>query len=593
MTLDAIKQRLIQHGAYDLLDLLPTCDRMRWSVTADLQPALVIGGSDTQDILASTKPTDDGRFEIRYCSRRRKEHDYALRSRLVANVKHEAIDQQAVEQDAVEGLRLDAPFKYDTDTGVSRTGQSTFTTIIQWYFMSALGTGVKCDHEDYCPGFLDALRNIESMTVEKASEEVENPIKSRLGTRFTPASSQPPEETEDGKHDSCTTVHHVMEENALGPPDSVPDLDTIESFDQQDIPQSPLPQRPPVGYQQDMQNNARAWSWPRDGHERTGFFIIEGSDRAVSPSAVPTQTLPVHTITPQNGSPTWNGSPRNSVSGTENDVTGTEHHCQNAAVSAKERSRGLYTTPRGVPTGGSHIPGPGSSYLSLSPSCAAVTGLDPTSSTVRSLIANPRSRHLLVGTPNSTISPTDKFTVINQDQGTGSSVAGSCNATSVRTMYSHAKAWDLQQTSAECELTRLLLDHLWPELGRKVDEPALLHALEHVWISREKDFELTTGPLFEYHREVFRVWISERRSEAVLQSMERYQFGSHTLESHILVARAMDIKVDLQRLRLKWKGLRARSGSQELSPQDLLCSTFAIMIGQEGAEDVFMDGLDR
>ena len=160
-------------------------------------------------------------------------------------------------------------------------------------------------------------------------------------------------------------------------------------------------------------------------------------------------------------------------------------------------------------------------------------------------------------------------------------------------MYSHAKAWDLQQTSAECELTRLLLDYLWPELGRKVDEPALLHALEHVWISREKDFELTMGPLFEYHREVFRVWISERRSEAVLQSMERYQFGSHTLESHILVARAMDIKVDLQLLRLKWKGLRARSGSQELSPQDLLCSTFAIMIGQEGAEDVFVDGLDR
>jgi hypothetical protein len=65
LTFDAIKQHLIQHGAHDLLDLLPTCDRMRWGVTADLQPALVIGGSDTQDILASTKPTDDGRFEIR------------------------------------------------------------------------------------------------------------------------------------------------------------------------------------------------------------------------------------------------------------------------------------------------------------------------------------------------------------------------------------------------------------------------------------------------------------------------------------------------------------------------------------------------
>jgi hypothetical protein len=50
---------------------------------------------------------------------------------------------------------------------------------------------------------------------------------------------------------------------------------------------------------------------------------------------------------------------------------------------------------------------------------------------------------------------------------------------------------------------------------------------------------------------------------------------------------------DLRILRLKWKALRVHDHGQDSTPENLLCSTFAIMTGTQGTEVLFEKGLER
>jgi hypothetical protein len=144
-------------------------------------------------------------------------------------------------------------------------------------------------------------------------------------------------------------------------------------------------------------------------------------------------------------------------------------------------------------------------------------------------------------------------------------------------------------TLLQCELLRLLLGYLFPRNDERADESALLHSLEQVWASHEQDFRLAMERLLECHREVLLIWISERRKTSQLQLMIERQPNVQTLG---MVDRVL-IMNDLRILRLKWKELKVHNGSQDISPEGLLCSTFAIMTKTEGTEVLFKEGLDR
>jgi hypothetical protein len=50
---------------------------------------------------------------------------------------------------------------------------------------------------------------------------------------------------------------------------------------------------------------------------------------------------------------------------------------------------------------------------------------------------------------------------------------------------------------------------------------------------------------------------------------------------------------DLRILRLKWKALRVPDHGQDSTPENLLCSTFAIMTRTQGTEALFKEGLEK
>lgn len=143
-------------------------------------------------------------------------------------------------------------------------------------------------------------------------------------------------------------------------------------------------------------------------------------------------------------------------------------------------------------------------------------------------------------------------------------------------------------TFQQCDLLCLLLGYLFPRNGEQVEESALLHSLEQVWASHEQDFRHVMERLFDCHRKVLLTWISERRKTSQLRSMIDRQPSAQTLE---MVDRVL-IMNDLRVLRLKWKELKVYSNIQDMTPQSLLCRTFAIMTKTEGTEVLFKEGLD-
>jgi hypothetical protein len=97
------------------------------------------------------------------------------------------------------------------------------------------------------------------------------------------------------------------------------------------------------------------------------------------------------------------------------------------------------------------------------------------------------------------------------------------------------------------------------------------------------------GQRINDHHNALRIWIGQQRKTSQLQMIIECQPSAQTLE---MVDRVL-VMNDLRILRLKWKALRVRDHNQDSTPEDLLCSTFAIMTGTQGTDTLFKKGLDR
>ncbi|KAI1525886.1 hypothetical protein A1F97_08506 [Pyrenophora tritici-repentis] len=117
----------------------------------------------------------------------------------------------------------------------------------------------------------------------------------------------------------------------------------------------------------------------------------------------------------------------------------------------------------------------------------------------------------------------------------------------------------------------------------------MLRSLEQVWTSHEHDFRLIMEQRFNDHQRALHIWIGQRRKTSQLQMMIDRQPSAQTLE---MVDRVL-VMNDLRILQLKWKALRVHVHSQDSTPGDLLCSTFAIMTRTQGTEALFKEGLER
>ncbi|KAI1559921.1 hypothetical protein PtrEW7m1_011726 [Pyrenophora tritici-repentis] len=117
----------------------------------------------------------------------------------------------------------------------------------------------------------------------------------------------------------------------------------------------------------------------------------------------------------------------------------------------------------------------------------------------------------------------------------------------------------------------------------------MLRSLEQVWTSHEQDFRLIMEQRFNDHQKALHIWIGQRRKTSQLQMMIDRQPSAQTLE---MVDRVL-VMNDLRILQLKWKALRVHVHSQDSTPGDLLCSTFAIMTRTQGTEALFKEGLER
>jgi hypothetical protein len=141
----------------------------------------------------------------------------------------------------------------------------------------------------------------------------------------------------------------------------------------------------------------------------------------------------------------------------------------------------------------------------------------------------------------------------------------------------------------QCELLSLLLNYLFPRNGEHVEESIILHSLEQVWASRQEDFKPVMKERFNDHHKALGIWIGQQRKTSQLRTMIDRQPSAQTLE---MVDRVL-VMNDLRILRLKWKALRVPDHGQDSTPENLLCSTFAIMTGTQGTEVLFEKGLER
>ncbi|EDU44792.1 predicted protein [Pyrenophora tritici-repentis Pt-1C-BFP] len=141
----------------------------------------------------------------------------------------------------------------------------------------------------------------------------------------------------------------------------------------------------------------------------------------------------------------------------------------------------------------------------------------------------------------------------------------------------------------QCDLLSLLLNYLFPRESAHVEESIMLRSLEQVWTSHEHDFRLIMEQRFNDHQRALHIWIGQRRKTSQLQMMIDRQPSAQTLE---MVDRVL-VMNDLRILQLKWKALRVHVHSQDSTPGDLLCSTFAIMTRTQGTEALFKEGLER
>lgn len=144
-------------------------------------------------------------------------------------------------------------------------------------------------------------------------------------------------------------------------------------------------------------------------------------------------------------------------------------------------------------------------------------------------------------------------------------------------------------TLLQCELLGLLMKFFFPRDGSRLDENILHQNLEYIWSRNEGSFRRVMGQLYELQAKILFAWMEERRKISQLQYIMEAQPGVRSPE---MVDRLLAMN-DLRVLRLKWKALSTQDGNQTVSPEDLLCRTFATMTKTEGTEHLFKDGLER
>ncbi|KAF3031310.1 hypothetical protein E8E12_001101 [Didymella heteroderae] len=125
--------------------------------------------------------------------------------------------------------------------------------------------------------------------------------------------------------------------------------------------------------------------------------------------------------------------------------------------------------------------------------------------------------------------------------------------------------------AAKSELTPLLIAYLDPKLDMPCDENRLFECLQLVWKIRENQLKRDL-PKVDYYREALDIWIRERKSRAVLRSIEGCSSSARLIPHSILH------EDTLETLRLQWEDLRERNSLQLLSVDDVVCGTFTLLM---------------
>ncbi|KZM22938.1 uncharacterized protein EKO05_0004922 [Ascochyta rabiei] len=138
----------------------------------------------------------------------------------------------------------------------------------------------------------------------------------------------------------------------------------------------------------------------------------------------------------------------------------------------------------------------------------------------------------------------------------------------------------------QCEVLALLIQYLFPRAASPPDEAAVLTRISHLWYHGEAIFRVELGPHYEMCSRILTAWLHERQAISSLRHSIIAQSG---VSASGLIDRLLAMN-DLRVMRLKWKNMSTLDG---VSPEDLLCRTFAVMANTENTEHLFKDGLDR
>lgn len=136
------------------------------------------------------------------------------------------------------------------------------------------------------------------------------------------------------------------------------------------------------------------------------------------------------------------------------------------------------------------------------------------------------------------------------------------------------------------EVLALLLQYLFPRATSPPDEAIVLSRIRYLWYHGEALFRSELGPHFDMCSRVLTAWLHERQA---INSLRHSLVAQPGVGPAALMDRLLAMN-DLRVMRLKWKNMSPLDG---ISPEDLLCRTFAVMSNTENTEHLYKDGLDR
>jgi hypothetical protein len=278
------------------------------------------------------------------------------------------------------------------------------------------------------------------------------------------------------------------------------------------------------------------------------------------------------------------------------------HHVQDDLPDPTSTHPNSFVAVNQIPTNTHTAPCPyGTSVLPVTPNVPSSLG-QPRASSLPSDQRRERNDAGRAQSPHSPAQPTTQVTITNPanlrqldaSRVLPSSRTGPLHPTSHNTDQQHGPnsnqtAGSYEVSLEQCELLELLLYYLFPRNDKHVEDSIILHSLERVWASCQEDFKPIMKERFSDHHKALSIWISQQRKTSLLRTMIGRQPSEQTLE---MVDRVL-VMNDLRALRLKWETLRVHDHGQESTPENLLCSTFAIMTRTQGLEALFKKGLER